>query len=591
MKDLWIAGIARGHNGGVSLLKNGQLVFSIEEERLSRKKYDGGPIASIVKILEYTDKLDYLVLAHTHPSDQKIEFSSDEIYTGIARKFGLIERNYNIQEPHPQVIDMSNTHHKLHASVAFYNSGFKEAAALIVDGAGSFIPYKTFLGKDITIWEVESIFNCTYGDITNSYKHFGTGEPLIAEVGIQEDGSNYIVTDRAGIVKTYEAVTAYCGFGFIEAGKTMGLFPYGKLNSKIPKLFTDEAANITLSNRNIITPTYPNGSYINENIFDELKGALPTDTLTDLDNRRDMAYAVQTQTQEQVLNLILKAAEITGQKNIVLSGGYGLNCVANYYYLDKLKDEDINLYVEPVSNDAGTATGAALIHYYNISNDKKVRERMNSLYLGPLYNYSEEYINDVMEEADEILSNITYSDVIEKILDNNIVTIYQGRSENGPRALGNRSILYDPRAINGKDFVNSVKHREYFRPFAGTILKEFAAEWFDMRGLKETPHMMYAMNINKEYETQIPAIIHEDGTCRIQTVTKTQNKHYYNLIKEFYNKTKVPILFNTSFNLGGEPLVETIEDAVHTMKNSNLEYLYLPEFKKLVKFSNLKYNY
>ena len=176
--------------------------------------------------------------------------------------------------------------------------------------------------------------------------------------------------------------------------------------------------------------------------------------------------------------------------------------------------------------------------------------------------------------------------MIDLITDRNIVTVFQGRSENGPRALGNRSILYDPTDPNGKDHVNIVKRREYFRPFAGTILAEHAHDWFEMRTLKESPHMMYAMDCKPGVKEKIPSIIHVDGTCRIQTVTREQNEHYYNLIEKFYERTGVPIIFNTSFNLGGEPLVETLDDAVRTLANSDIEYMYLPELKILVSLKN-----
>jgi carbamoyltransferase len=164
--------------------------------------------------------------------------------------------------------------------------------------------------------------------------------------------------------------------------------------------------------------------------------------------------------------------------------------------------------------------------------------------------------------------------------------MFQGRSENGPRALGNRSILFDPRFADGKDFVNSVKRREYFRPFAGSILAEHVHEWFDLRGMEDSPYMMYAVNCQPGIEEKIPSIIHVDGTCRIQTVTEDQNKHYYNLINEFYKETQCPILFNTSFNLGGDPLVETLEDAVETLVKSEIEYLYLPEYQKMIIVKN-----
>jgi len=164
----------------------------------------------------------------------------------------------------------------------------------------------------------------------------------------------------------------------------------------------------------------------------------------------------------------------------------------------------------------------------------------------------------------------------------NIVAMFQGRSENGPRALGNRSLMFDPTFVDGKDFVNEIKHREYFRPFAGSILEEDVHEWFDLRGMPNSPHMMYAVNCQPGVEEKIPAIIHVDGTCRIQTVNREDNPHYYDVIKAFKAKTGVPIIFNTSFNLGGEPLVETLEDALWTLSQTGIDYLYLPEYNKLI---------
>ena len=167
-----------------------------------------------------------------------------------------------------------------------------------------------------------------------------------------------------------------------------------------------------------------------------------------------------------------------------------------------------------------------------------------------------------------------------------IVTIFQGRSEGGPRALGNRSILFDPTIKDGKDIVNGVKRREFFRPFACSMKKEKVHEWFDLKGREGSPHMMYAVECLPGVEEKIPSVIHVDGTCRIQTLTEEDNIHYYNLIDAFEKLSGVPILFNTSFNLGGDPLVETIEDAINTLSYSEIEYMYLPELQKLVKVPN-----
>ena len=604
----WIGAITRGHNGGAVLLKDGKLVFAIEEERLSRKKYDGGPYASMIKFKDYTDKLDYLVVAHTQPLEEssRVDFSGGDVYTGLARKLGLIDGKdsaYSMEGKHRQVIDLSHIHHKLHAACSFYRSGFESATAVIVDGAGTFIPMNINAGafnEEFMTWECESIFTCNYPDAFKTlYKHQGGNGPYpgthVNQIASDREGEEgfheLVLDDSAGITKAYEAVTQYCGFQPIEAGKTMGLAPYGKPNPKIPPIYTDGHGGMwTSSDRSVIIPTYPNAALVNEAKYDYLQTQQDViDSKTDLttqENRRDLAYAVQEGSQEQVLKLIMKAVEMTGNKNVVLSGGYALNCVANYWYLDKLNKEGIKLYVEPVSNDAGTAMGAAMLIYHQTSKNAKVRPYAETIYEGFAYCYSDEEIENTASKYGASVVEADNAKVVEIIRNKNIVTVFQGKSENGPRALGNRSILFDPTFEDGKDFVNKVKRREYFRPFAGTILLEHAHEWFDMRGLEQSPHMMYAMDCQEGVAEKIPSIIHVDGTCRIQTVTREQNKHYYELIEEFYKASGVPIIFNTSFNLGGEPLVETLDDAVRTLYNSEMEYCYLPEYGKLIEMKN-----
>ena len=593
MSTGYIAGIARGHNAGVCLLKDGEIVFSIEEERLTRVKYDGGPYASIRKILDYTDKIDYLVVGHTQSLQEtagQVDYSGGDVYTGLARKFGLIERKADPRN-HPQVIDLSHVHHKLHAAAAFYRSGFETATAVVIDGAGTFITLETD-GRPETFWETETVFDCSYpANLKTVYKHLGTRGPIMSVIVKEMNSATYseegthecYVTERAGITKVYEAVTEYCGWSSIEAGKTMGLFPYGAPNDNIPPLF-DETSIYTSSNRNLIVPRYPNGAMVNAFGFKSLE-EMPDGDPTLLQSRRDLAYACQTQTQRQALELIKKAVERTGNKNVVLSGGYALNCVANYFFLTELNDLDIKLYVEPVSNDAGTAIGAALLAYHTLHEDAAKREKSELLYLGPKYDYTLEEIQ-VAAGSENDITDVKYEDVVTLLREKNIVAMFQGCSENGPRALGNRSILFDPTFKDGKDFVNKVKHREYFRPFAASVMQEHANDWFDLRGMDESPSMMYAVNCKEGVEDKVPSVIHVDNTCRIQTVTEEQNKHFYNLIKTFNDQTGIPMLFNTSFNLGGDPLVETLEDAIDTLQRSDIEYLYLPEYGKLITVKN-----
>ena len=604
-KDLWVLGISRGHNSGVCLLKNGKIVFAIEEERLSRKKYDGSPFAAMVKVKEYTDKVDYMFIVHTqgmHTSGT-IDFSGDNMYIGLARKLGLIDQH---EDPHnhPQVYDLSHQHHKIHAACAFYRSGFDEAVALVVDGCGSEIPQEVCMDPkynptDINVlstWEIESILDCNYPATFNHlYKHSATKDTALTIIDKEKEAEflygevdntyHAVLSRNAGITKTYEAVTKYCGFQEIEAGKTMGLFPYGKPNDKIPSLFK-KVGDYELSDPNVIVPYYPRGAFVNTQLFDELNTEIDNfDDVSLEQNRRDLAYAVQTETQEQVLNLILKAVEMSGKRKVVLSGGYALNCVANYYFLNRLNQEGIELYVEPISNDGGTAIGVALFGFHSMT---EVSDKLNGreIYLGFEYTYTPDEISLTAKNYNAEIKDATDADVINLMTSKNIVACFQGRSEAGPRALGNRSLMFDPTFEDGKDFVNEIKRREYFRPFAGSILAEDAHEWFDLRGMEDTPHMMYAVNCQPGIAVKIPSIIHVDGTCRIQTVTEQDNPLYYRIIKEFKKRTGVPIIFNTSFNLGGEPLVETLDDALRTLANSKIEYLYLPEYGKLITVKN-----
>jgi len=574
----WIAGIALGHNAGVCLLKDGEIVFSVEEERLSKFKHDGGPLLSMMKILDYTDKLDYLVISHliANPEDIKeytvLEYTREPLYQGFARRLGLIEQSRLVKEQSPQVINMIDNHHQCHSAIAFYNSGFQTAASVIVDSNGS---SNRLTDDGVIYYETESIFDCSYTKgIKTIYKkvHCTKGKSYLLLKNYNPDLNETFdleADEGPGIGKVWDAVTDYCGFHVNECGKTMGLSAYGAPNPNLPDLFQNDTAN-----KDLIKAFYPYRSELNTNKYNIL------DVLESAD--QDMAFKVQEETQEQVLKLIIKASEMSNNKNVVLSGGYALNCVSNYYYLDKLKEHDINLYVEPNSSDAGTATGAALLYHYR-KGDINKRERIESLYLGPEQEYTGYDVFQIIDSYNGQVNDASYKEIAELIKEGNIVAIFQGRSENGPRALGNRSILFNPTIKNGKDIVNKVKKREWFRPFAASVMKEYAHDWFDMKGLKESPHMMYAVDVKEDKKNLIPAVLHVDDTCRIQTVNKNVNEHYYNLIEEFYKLTGIPLLFNTSLNLAGDPLAETLDDVMKILTDSEMEYCYMPEHATLIK--------
>ena len=180
----------------------------------------------------------------------------------------------------------------------------------------------------------------------------------------------------------------------------------------------------------------------------------------------------------------------------------------------------------------------------------------------------------------------TYNEVVDLLVKKNIVCIHQGRTEAGPRALGNRSILYDPRDSEAQKKINAAKGRQWWRPFAASVLEEHAADWFEMLTLKSSPFMMYAIPVKEDKKELIPGVIHVDGTCRIQTVTEEQNYHYYHLIKSFYEETGIPMLFNTSLNLAGEVISHTIYDTYELLYQSSIEYVYQPEENKIVHIQN-----
>jgi carbamoyltransferase len=554
-----ILAINPGHNGSAALLVDGEIKFYIEEERLSRNKYDGNPFRGILEAIKHG--VDILVLGGTSSQFPQLPWTGEDPYSALVRKFN----------PNVKVYNLGHLHHLGHASAAFYNSGFDEAVALIVDGSGSRQEIQiNERGDKNPGFETETIFNCDYEEgIKAVFQSFGGNYDTIQATSEKVDMDSSITT-----VKAYEAVSDFLGFGFIEAGKTMGLAPYGKYDEMIPEIFIKGRGN-----RNLFHPSYPAGAfvdvtrnpYLNKIDKSNLWHQEP-DRITDVS--KNIAWAVQDETQTLVGDLIEKAVAMTDKKNIVIAGGYGLNCVANYYY--KKRFPDLNIYVDPISHDGGTAIGLAQLVHYTETKDTAIRP-LGTLYLGP--EREESYDFDDIETSD-----VKPADVAKLISEKNIVALYQGRSEAGPRALGNRSILYDPTDPNGKDTVNKVKGREWFRPFAGSMMQEHFEEWFDTYGMEESPFMMYAMDFKLEKHGECPAITHVDGTCRIQTVTKEQNETYHTLIDEFRKITGVPILFNTSFNLAGEPLVETLEDAMKTIKNSDINYLYLPEMGKLVHY-------
>ena len=586
---MWLLAINTGHNGATALYKDSELIFYIEEDRLSGWKYDGNPYLGMEKAFDYTDHIDFLILCGTRNAFGKMPWTSEDPYTCYVRKkqgSKKLKVKYSgttVQQIRQEMttVQLGDDHHLTHACTAFYNSGFDNAVAVVVDGAGSGINVPDLEYLKGETWEVESIWTIDYpAEVSCKLINYGTN--LVDSFNSTlPDGAMIEMSDGHGITKSYEAVTQYLGFHAIEAGKTMGIASYGKPNDAI-KIDDGHGFN----NRSFIKPKFPAGSLIRSDLHLELKehdGDISWHTEPDNidDYRKDLAYAVQKSAERRVTNLIRRAIEITGRKQVVMAGGFILNCVANYEFLKEFPD--VEFYHEPVAHDGGNVMGACQFVYRKVSGDE-IKAPLTSLYLGPDRN--NEYAS--ADFSGFSVDDTSSADVAKLIADGNIVCLFQGRSEAGPRALGNRSILFDPTVKNGKDLVNEVKHREWFRPFAGSVMAEHAAEWFDFRSRKDSPFMMYAVNVLEDKKDIIPAITHVDGTCRIQTVTSEQNPHYYALISEFNKIKNVPILFNTSFNLAGDPLVETVVEALETLKKSEMKYLWLPEIGKLLTKGDFK---
>jgi len=554
-----IVGVSRIHNSSVAIVQDGELIFHQENERLSNIKYDAYPFHLINKLPTLISHADTVALAGTGKTVPVECFTDHDVYTTAIKRL-----NKDFLNASTEVYDLWDSHHLLHAAHAFYNSGFDNAVCIIKDGMGSDYPINNdkFI-KGTYGRENGSVYTASYPS-----KFVQVSKDVIVPFDVDEVIDNVRINNSVSEALAFQKTAKFFGFHELDAGKVMGMASYGKDDPNLPPIYIDDKINtdlFTMKDNDVRTV------YVNVKNYPYLD----TD---DFQIKANFARKLQLLTQEKIKYDIINAVKETGIKNICLSGGYFLNCVANYHFLEDMPD-DVNVYVEPVSSDAGTSIGAAKLLWYRLTEDKTKRPIKN-VYNGFNQTVSKEYIETNCKDYNVQIA--TEKDIAILLSKRKTVALYQGRSESGPRALGNRSILYDPTDPNGKDHVNKIKNREWFRPFAGTVLLDEAKDWFDLRNLKESPFMMFAVNILKEKQKVIPAISHVDGTCRIQTITKDQNKKYFNIINEFKNITSVPILFNTSFNLAGDCIVETIDQAIDTFKNSDLDCLYFADINLLV---------
>jgi len=564
------------HDSSAALFDNGKLIYFNQEERLSRKKrIRGTPVHCLKEIVKIEKNIDLLILTGVN-----YELNSGDGISAIVKSLG-----FNIADN--EWFSYHKPHHTAHACRSFFSSGYDESIVIVWDGRGS-----NYNLSDGTIaYETTTAFFCSYDTgiklldkklyrppVFNDTSNIENLKIMFSVEGFSNDATlpyeidqNFeyeIISKVCDVGHWYCNATEHFGYDRHDCGKLMGLHSYGNNNKFLSDLMYDKNKfKSNLYNKN-------SDRFIDVDKFDFLK--------VDIKNEKmlwDFTYETQKGLEIIGWNYIQKILKKYPCKNLILTGGVTLNIVANSVYRKNLPKE-IDLFADPLCADEGNCFGSAQLFYYK---EKKIKTNIpNTLYLcgnDPSYEYE-------LFDYEQKIDNANYADVVKLLLNKNIISIFQGKSEAGPRALGNRSILFDPRVKNGKDIVNRVKKREPFRPFACSILLEESHKWFDMSLINESPHMMYSFDALPGVKDIVPSVVHVDNTCRIQTVTEEQNYHYYNLIKEFYKKTNVPILFNTSFNLAGDPIVETIEDALNTLRRSELEYLYLPEISQIIYIPN-----
>lgn len=543
-----VLGISPFHDSSVATILDGKIEFFCKEERLSRVKRDKHPFLSLDLALQSTGTVDAVVIC-----------SPNNLDGAIPTYFQYVKKQLKV----PQIINLSEEHHLQHASLAFYNSGFKESIVIVADRNGSFI--------GLNARESETVFVASYPNLfTPIYKNFwledSTKRPESIEK-IKEKFKNYKnkvaihVDSQQGLVKVYESATTLIGEHVLENGKTMGLSAYGKDSTTFPRLF--EEFGVGLDQHFF----HNNNNDMDNACFSSIKKHLLNVKMNEKNYKEfaDYAFQVQKQSQEAMLNLIKSSVEATGITNVCISGGYGLNVVANAFYIENLPN--INFYFEPLADDSGNSLGGAMYVYRSMTEDLEVNPLKHTFFNG---------VSNKLPEFEG--HSCSAEDMAKAISEGKSVAIFNGLAEAGPRALGNRSILFDPRNPKAKTLVNRIKNREWYRPFAAAVLQEDASKYFYMP-VEVNEFMTVSFKAAPGTKDVIPGVIHVDDTCRLQTVAPNSGP-LYDILIEFKKLTGHGVLLNTSFNLAGEPLVETFDEAVRVLKESELDILWVPEAEK-----------
>ncbi len=578
------------HDSAASLLKDGEIICAAQEERFTRIKQDASfPVNAINFCLEYANcsiddieyiayyeksslKFDRLVKTYlmTAPSGYESFIRSMPVW--LKEKLWLKQHIRKKLKFKGKII--SPEHHQSHAASAYYPSPFDKSAFITMDGVGE--------------WATLS-----YGYAENNQFDIKQEIKFPHSLGL-----------------LYSAFTYYCGFK-VNSGeyKLMGLAPYGK--PKYTSLILDKLVDLKGDGSFKLDMSYFNfhiGFTMTNDKFHDLFNRKPRKSeseITELD--MDLAASIQLVTEEIVLKIATYVKEKTQVENLCLSGGVALNCVSN----GRLYREGIfkNIWIQPASGDAGSALGASLyVWYKHLGNQRptiNALDRQSNSYLGTYYDDKdiEAFLNDGNLPYLRLSSSDLIDIVSDKIAGENVVGWFDGRMEFGPRALGSRSILGDARSKDMQSTMNlKIKYRESFRPFAPLIRAEDVREWFEVDGNNDplnnfsSPYMLMVApikesrrlvvensdnynleNVNQS-RSEVPAITHVDFSARLQTVHKESNQKLHNLLSVFKEKTGCPIMINTSFNVRGEPIVESVEDAYRCFMRTEMDYLVLGDF-------------
>lgn len=540
-------------NGGACLIVDGEVKMLINEERINRKQYSAGFKESIKYILNANnltvDEIDFWVSSSCLEEKRKPDY--------VAKQ--LLDNGFKVSSNKILV----NGHHLGHAYSAYYPSGFKEAIIMVLDGDGNMIGSSS---EEITpkdYWK-------------HNYEHNSYFVAKGNEISFLEDDNTKV--GENGFGGAYRYFTFFCGFpGYKYAGKLMGLSAYGSVRNKYKdiKVFdlyengvvkcnlkndehgeSSKAVEKWLESQGVYVKALNKGEEINEDI-------------------EDVAFLIQRELDRALLHKVKYLVKKTGIKNLCIAGGVGLNAVTNRYLLDNAGLD--NIFIQPASGDSGQCLGNAYFGTHQMDKENIKRGEV-SVYQGK--EYSDDEIFKALEGKKEYLTfkKLPFEKLAvqtaKEIAKDKIIGWFQGRSEMGPRALGNRSLLADPRDKHMKDILNlRVKHREYFRPFAPSILEDQAKKWFDCPVVM--PYMI--MNANVLKLTKLGAVTHYDGSARVQTVNKNQNYRYYRVIEEFSKISGVPVVIDTSFN-DNEAIVETPAHALDTYLRTGIDILVIGDY-------------